>query len=62
MSETQGRGPEWDDSRIESAAQRAKENGGTDDTARKATKEEFGPRVVESIVIAVQKRMRQLMS
>lgn len=61
MVDTQGRGSYQHDGRIEQAAKRAKENGGTDNAIRTAAGQVFGySNVTETIVSDIRQKMSQL--
>jgi hypothetical protein len=60
MSETQGRGPWPDETRINRAAKRATENGGGDDAIRTAARSEFGTASKE-IMDSVRRKIRELL-
>lgn len=60
MPETQGRGPEYDDARIERAAKRAHENGHDDASIRAAARDEFGSAVSTEVIDAVRRKLRAL--
>lgn len=58
MSDTQGRGAYYDESRIERAAKRARENGGDDSDIRRAADDEFGEASSE-LIRQIRDRIRR---
>jgi len=59
MPDTQGRGPYYDESRIERAAKRAHENGGSDSDVSSAAQQEFGS-TTSDLIDAIRNKMRSL--
>lgn len=54
--DTQGRGPWFDDARVERAAKRAKENGGSEYDMKRAAREEFNDEC-EEIIRAIREKI-----